>query len=153
VAVTVDPREFADVVRENRFVWNAYQFLVWMCLIAGRAWMDKYRPNGGRIRFYFEAGHKHQSSAVAMMCKVIRNPTLKAAYRAAEFGFVGKTELPCQAADLLAWQWAKDSRRRREGAEQPRADCRALVNTGHHVLHASGEPLKTLMREVGLASV
>ena len=55
-----------------------------------------------------------------MMAMIMSKPELRQAYRTAQFGFVVKTELPCQAADLLAWQWAKD----------PVADARAPTIRG-----------------------
>ncbi|MDX2275317.1 MAG: hypothetical protein NW206_07670 [Hyphomonadaceae bacterium] len=136
VANTVNEHEFNAKVPDGDQIGNAraYEFLTWNCLLGVRQYCDEARFKG-KVAYFFEAGHKSQTSANNLMGRLFTVPTLRAEYRYAAHGFIGKEDsIPIQTADLLAWQFYQD--RRREIAGKPRRkDMQALLNLQCIVRH------------------
>jgi hypothetical protein len=60
------------------------------------------------IAYIFESGHDRQSEAHRFMALTESSPELKTAYRHRSHAFVPKKDAPpLQAADILAWEYAK----------------------------------------------
>jgi hypothetical protein len=154
-AVTVDQKLFHKVIGRNGFVSSPYEFCSWVCLSAVKMEFGKLFPESN-MRFFFEAGFRHQNLANKMMIRIFKSPQLREQYRYKSHTFVDKKDSrPTQAADLLAWQWYKDSIRRRNGIFKPRGDLFALTRgTKHYVLHADSDKLAALVELLnGLASL
>ena len=128
LAVTVDEAEFDSLAVANERIATAYEFCVWICLLATRIWVEKHRPLA-QIAYFFESGHADQPRANMVMKRIFDHPTLRETYRYSGHAFVPKeTSLPTQAAEMLAWHWFQDSKRRREGKKpNPRKDTFALI--------------------------
>ena len=125
-AATVNEPEFDRLFGKGTVAGTAYSFLLWMALCATRSWLDE-RKFSGSVTYTFEAGHKHQRHANSLMNAIFSEPELRSRYRYAKHAFSPKGQEPAlQAADLLAWHWFNDFKRRERGLS-PRADCRALV--------------------------
>lgn len=140
-AITVDQAAFNKIITNKGFVRTSYEFCVWMILTSVQAWMNEHPPVSG-ASYFFKSGHLHQAMANGLMNKIFINRTMKERYRYKEHLFVDKVAVrPTQAADTLAWQWYKDlTRRKKNGAKGPCADCAALLRgTPHHVFHADEE--------------
>jgi hypothetical protein len=61
-----------------------------------------------RIAYYFETGDQYSGSARAFMSRVEDTPELKQSYQHFSHEFIPKGEAAAlEAADLLAWEWAK----------------------------------------------
>ncbi len=142
-AVTVDQAAFNKIVTRKGFVSTPYEFCAWLCLTAVRSEIAKQFPSAG-LSFFFEAGFQHQELANNLMNKIFNTPELRAEYNYRSHSFMDKIECcPIQAADLLAWQWYKDSIRRGNGETNPRGDLAALIKgTQHWTLYASKERLQ-----------
>ena len=135
-AVTVNEQEYRSIIPANDVaVGGPYSFCIRVCMIAIWSWAQK---NGfrGDFAYFLESGHRNQGEANSILSRVFDAPQLREKYRPAGHGFYDKHKvLPLQAADLLAWQWFTDSKRRLKGATVPRKDCQALL---------SGQPCHTI---------
>lgn len=145
-AVTVDQEAFNKVVTPKGFVSTPYELCAWQCLIAARSETAKITA-GGKTSYFFEAGFRHEGLANRLMNNIFKTPTLREAYNYKSHTFVDKVESrPTQAADLLAWQWYKDSTRRAKGATKSRGDLVALLSgTPHWVIHSNAERLRVMI--------
>lgn len=66
------------------------------------------QTTGREIFYTFEKGHPHEAKARELVKAISMNPALKQDFRHAGDAFVKKgCALPLEAADLLAWEWAK----------------------------------------------
>ena len=75
---------------------------------------------------------------------VFQDPVTRKLFRYKEHQFIGKEHSACiQAADILAWQWYIDRRRKSEGKPR-RKDCEAIVNGKFSCLtfHATPETVE-----------
>jgi hypothetical protein len=62
------------------------------------------------MAYFFESGHKSQSEANTIMNSLFRETKMRQAFRYSAHTFADKTRFHAlQAADLLAWQWCKDT--------------------------------------------
>lgn len=144
-AVTVDQAAFRKIVTDKGFVSSPYEACAWFCLLAVKDLADKERHQHAGLSFIFESGFRDKGRAEHMMNRLFSVPELREFYRYRSHTFADKTRSRgCQAADLLAWQWYKDSVRRANGATKPRGDLRALLAGGpkHAVLHLGADRLQ-----------
>jgi hypothetical protein len=135
-AITIDEDAFHKIITDKGFVSTPYEACAWLGLAAAWTELNRRVPVGG-MSFFFESGFKHESQANKMMKRIFSVPSLKAHYAYNSHTFIDKSACrPTQAADLLAWQWLKDLRRKQKGLKKPRGDLFALLSgTPHHVLH------------------
>jgi hypothetical protein len=150
-AITVDPADFAKVVGQPGIEKTPYEFCVTMCLVAVSVWADQPGRPPVSISYFFEAGHKHQGETQAVMDRVFRDPHLRDRYGYMSHTFVAKEDArPAQAADLLAWQWFTDHKRRKSGrSPEPRKDLAALIDgLNHQVFHADERVLREMGAEI-----
>ena len=150
VAVTVERSAFDKYMGGDDFIKTPYEFCVWMCLVGVSNWADATSWSGN-ISYIFEAGHQHQSNANSMMHYIFSNQILRERYRYGGHAFVDKKNAPpCQAADLLAWQWYTQRKRMPPYKERPmRADLRVLLQKNHNTLHGSPALLLEARRRIG----
>lgn len=147
-AVTVDPADFAKVAGQPGVDKTPYEFCVSMLLTAVSVWVERPGHAPSEISYFFEAGTTKQGETSATMERVFRDPHLRERYGYMSHTFVSKENArPAQAADLLAWQWFTDHKRRKSGKfKGPRKDLAALVDgTSHEVFHADED----MLREIG----
>jgi hypothetical protein len=144
-AVTVEPKRFDAIMPKIPEIGSAYSFCAHSILVSVRLWADKNNYSGD-IAYFFESGHRSQSQANAIMQGLFSIPRQMLAHRYASHTFADKKKVrPLQAADLLAWQWLTDHKRRLKGKNQRRKDCAALVENQkppHHVLNVTDQQLE-----------
>ncbi len=149
IALTVEPKRFDAIMPNSPEIGSAYTLCAHACLTAVRGWANKTGYNGD-IAYFFESGHKSQSEANALMNRLFERKNLRDEHRYVSHTFADKGKvLPLQAADLIAWQWFTDHKRRMAGKKpEPRKDCRELMaGQPYHALHYTDEMLK------GIASI
>jgi hypothetical protein len=154
VAVSVNEREFDNLLGDDPIIQNTYQFCVWFCLLGVRNWIEENNIRGD-IAYLFEAGHQHQSAANMLMNNLFTDPGLKERYRYSAHGFVDKEKAPpCQASDLLAWQWYTQRKRiNQRSLAPPRADLSSLLEKRHDTIHGSPAMLLELKKMIAEATV
>jgi uncharacterized protein DUF3800 len=146
MAVTVEPKQFDAIMPKIPEVDSAYSFCAHTCLVAVRWWADQ-NNYWDDIAYIFESGHRSASQANEIMNRIFNMPDLRASHRYAAHAFADKRKVrPLQAADLLAWQWFTDQKRRMAGGKRPvRKDCYALMADAkplHRVLHLNEQMLE-----------
>jgi hypothetical protein len=141
-AVTVDQHAFDRIVTRNGFVSTPYEFCALLCLVSAR---EITHHLSSRMAYFFEAGFPHQGVANNMMNRIFTDT--KEWYKYKSHSFVDKIDCrPCQAADLLAWQWYKQAKRAEQGKTVPRGDLFALLEGPQHmVLHADARILQEMV--------
>jgi len=155
IAITVQPKSFYALIPKNENWNDPYTMCAHTCLIAVRDWANMNQFSG-KIAYFFESGHRSQSSANAIMNHVFTDPGLKESYRYSSHSFADKKDVrPLQAADLIAWQWFTDEKRRMtKRADRPRADCHELMRgesgatSKYHMLHLGPEHLREMARTI-----
>jgi len=149
-AVTVDEKEFEALVPIEAQIshGSAYDFCVWNCLMGVRLWLSDMPERVGAA-YFFEAGHRHQSSAERLMRRLMNVPELRKEYRYRGHAFVLKEHSrPCQAADLFAWQWFQHAKRAEQGLP-PRKDGAALMeNRWYQARHIDVKKHVQVVREL-----
>lgn len=110
------------------------------------------KNNPDRIVYTFEAGHQHESEAREFVSSMVSSEELKKIYRHAGDVFLPKADaIPLQAADLLAWEWAKFYD---ESILTPKRPIRkSLLSLFRHapnkytMMHATGQKLERAMQK------
>lgn len=144
-AVTVNPEDYDRVVKNGKrhLAPSPYELCVWWIALQASIWATE--AGADRIAFLFEAGDQNAGRALALLSKVAKHPAAKAILPNWSMTLVRKEEAPpCQAADLLAWQWFTDGKRQRRG-EGRRKDLQRLVEARHNVMHADAAFLQDTM--------
>ena len=145
-AVTVDEAEYRMVTSaappsSKPLFGDAYSWCVHACIAGVGSWINYHRVSV-TTSFFFESGHKSQTAANRTMNLLFDSPLAKAQYGYVTHSFIEKTSFsPIQAADILAWQWAKDYKRRLQGKSR-RMDLEELLKAPHWTLHWSSDMLK-----------
>ncbi len=155
IAVTVEPKVFDAVMPKSEEIGSAYSYCAHTCLTAVKSWA-KETNYSGKIAYFFESGHGSQSEANRIMNRIFNMPELKESHRYASHTFADKKEVRAlQAADLIAWQWFTDHKRRMQRPlSSPRKDCAALMLSGDlapskfHVLHHEEHMLRKIAEVV-----
>ena len=140
-AVTVDPKEFQKIVPDSPEIGSAYSLCAHMCLTGVRSWAERSGFTG-TVSYTFEAGHKSQAEANGIMNRIFKSPRLRSEHRYAAHAFADKKALlPLQAADIIAWQWFTESKRKLIGKRPPRKDFEELMRkpmdsgASYHAVH------------------
>lgn len=155
VAATVDEEVFERVTKRGLIAHlsaNPYEFCAWTCALMVRNWAeDSFKGGPSSITYFFEAGHQHQNQANVMMDKIAKDERARALSMYAGHAFVEKLDArPTQAADLLAWQWFTDCKRRVQPKYAPRKDLAALIENKprHLVMHADESYLTEMLSDM-----
>jgi hypothetical protein len=131
VTVTVNEAEYNEWAPQKVF-GSAYTWCCYMCLVAIGGWIRRANFQG-EIAYFFEAGHRNQKEANAVMDSILELDELK--YHS--HSFIKKEIRPLQAADILAWQGATQRKRMDRGLTKPREDFRALVSEKTYTRHGN----------------
>jgi hypothetical protein len=159
VAVSCNVKEVESISPKwIKGMGHAYPLCCHLCMTAAGKFL---RESGSqeRVTYVFESGHAREGEARTFMRHVVLNPDVKESYRHSGDAFLPKSDaVALQAADLLAWEWAKF---RDESLEQGiRPIRKSLLALFQHpeprrysMSHITGAPLKKFMariRELGL---
>ena len=113
IAVSISETDFGRIEPPSWERGGPYGLAALQVLGAVVAWAEKYSYQG-KISYFFEAGHEHQS-ATDDAINMVRDGDQKRGttyLRYHSHTFAGKRDLrPLQAADLLAYEWQKELRR------------------------------------------
>jgi hypothetical protein len=149
MAITVHPDMYIRVMpMEKELGDSSYSFCARFCLTGARRCMDEKKLEGD-CAYFFESGHRSQSEANAIMDRLYKNPTIRKTHHYSSHTFIEKSKAtPLQAADLLAWQWYADIKRRARGEKSRRLDAKALFEGERHndysILHCDELMLREL---------
>jgi len=131
---------------------HAYGVCSHLAMTTLGAHLDKIQDPESVV-YIFEAGHPYEDSARQFMKNAATCPATKQSYRHRGDSFLPKSDaVPLQAADLLAWEWAKCYA---ETVELPireiRKSLRALFRYPKRIAvrHVTGAPLVKFLNQVG----
>lgn len=140
-SASVREKDYAEWMPPRNTVGSPYVWCCWNSLIGVREWAIRTGFTG-KIAYYFEAGHKHQTEANGVMNRIFKDDDFRRRYRYGSHAFVPKeTNRPVQTADVLAWHHVQDYRRYLEGRDR-RKDFAALLEgqeNRYAILHARKE--------------
>lgn len=126
--VSLMPEVFDRYVPASPLIGSPYSVCIHACLGAAQAWADinAYR---GDIAYFFESGHQSQSEANRIMTKIFSVPALRDKQRYVAHTFADKRKVfPLQAADIIAWLWNNECKRKMDTSRpQRRRDLNALM--------------------------
>jgi hypothetical protein len=126
-AVAINENDFYEFFPAPSPMGDAYSYCCWLILAGISGWIRRNYFDG-KIGYFFEAGHKYQPQANALMARIFNHPDLRHEHRYATHAFVTKEGArPIQTADILAWQHASDIKKRIAGKPR-RADFSALID-------------------------
>lgn len=111
------------------------------------------KNNPEKVAYFFENGHQYEGEARKFMKNAVRVDLLKQSYRYYSDSFVPKADaVALQAADFLAYEWAKCHDETVEREIRPvRESFRAMVKSApgrYKVRHVTGTPLVKFMNRV-----
>lgn len=143
IAVSVNQQQYESILPEDvrAFIGDAYTWCLRTCLTGVSDWCQKYQWSG-KAAYIFESGHASQPLANRVFEEIHAVPAVRGNHRYASHAFVGKKDAcGLQAADLLAWHWARDQQRKRH---QRRLDFDNLLGLPHTTLTWSKDLLEKL---------
>ena len=132
VTVTVNEAEYSEWSAPEHIFGSAYTWCCYMCLVGIGNWIKRANFQG-EMAYFFEAGHRNQSEANAVMAGISNTPGLN--YHS--HSFIQKDVRPLQAADLLAWQAATQRKRSDRGITTMRKDFAVLVSEKTYTRHGN----------------
>jgi hypothetical protein len=136
---------------------HAYPLCCHLCMTSVGKFLRAF-GSADRVAYVFESGHPREGEARTFMRQVVLNADVKESYRYGRDVFLPKSDaVPLQAADLLAWEWAKFRDETLERGIRPiRKSLLALLQNDpkrYSLSHVTGAPLKKFMgkiRDLGL---
>ncbi|MDO9371406.1 MAG: DUF3800 domain-containing protein [Gammaproteobacteria bacterium] len=112
-----------------------YALCCYWCLHFARNYLRE-KSFDGEVAYFFEAGHSHQHQAATIMDSIYKAPAMRQHFRLASYSFVDKRHSGAiQCADILAWQWGKNTKERNHGNDRPRRDLMSLLEKPHFTIH------------------
>jgi hypothetical protein len=146
VSVTEDEYDALAPAGWHEKYGGAYTLCLQWCLAGIGLWAEDNKVEGP-FAYFFEAGHAHQGEANTRMNLIYQNPVTRARYHHASHTFADKKlHRGLQAADMLAWHFARMYNRSVIGGEHVRPDTAHLVLGGgrgrHKTYRVEGEKLK-----------
>jgi hypothetical protein len=153
VAASCSRQEFEQVAPPDLpYHRHPYPMLCYLCTLQVGVLLDAHHLRG-EVEYFFEAGNEHQAAAEGMMDYVIRDPEVKLICRHQSHAFIDKEcATPLQAADLLAWEWAKFHEETvTKSVREIRKSLVALVDRKsprYRFMHPTGERLGRYLQEL-----
>ncbi len=127
IAISMSDTDFGQIPGPNWVRGGPYGFCALHALAAVVAWAEK-RSYSGKITYFFESGHRHEGHTNEVFQELRRHPSGAAGLRYHSHAFAGKRDVrPLQAADLLAYEWHKELKRR-NGPPTHRSMRRSLMS-------------------------
>lgn len=143
LAVALDMKSFEARFGAASFFGNPYTLCVHQMMTGVAAWAEATSYNG-KIAYFFEAGHASQTEANNILTIASKDSKISAEMHYGGHAFVPKEMAPqLQAADLLAWQWAKDIKSKIEGRAR-RKDFANLSEHPHAATYMDGKVFDAL---------
>jgi hypothetical protein len=143
MGVSLCEDDFYEVFPNGYGGQSAYTWCCWTAISVIHHWIAAHHFDG-RAAYFFEAGHKKQGEANALMQRIFDSPDLRRQYCYGGHAFADKKQArPLQAADILAWLQANQAQRYLRGSHDMRKDYAALMDnqpieakfvTRHHLL-------------------
>jgi hypothetical protein len=115
------------------------------------------KAGADRVAYFFESGDDGAADAAVMMSYVAKVPELKELYRHRSHAVIDKQDaLALQAADVLAWEWAKfmdetvigKKRLMRKSLQNLMSRDGKEPDPRYSGLHLTGEPLASYCKQV-----
>ena len=136
---SIDRNEYFNLMPYHPVMGDAYQCCIWHIFQGIRIWRRKHGNDVRDIIYIFEAGHQSQSKVARNLSEQSQGWSGEAnwpGYAGHEFrGKQGCAGL--QAADILAWQFAKLAKSGQEKRAH-RKDMLALVENQNHLYYING---------------
>jgi hypothetical protein len=135
-----------------RGMGHAYPLCCHLSMMAlGKKLIDS--GSSERVTYVFEAGHEFEAEARDFVRSMAQCPEEKETYRHSGDAFLPKTDaVPLQAADMLAWEWAKfEDETLALGLRPMRKSLHALVDSSlkqYCGMHITGPVLVNFMYKV-----
>ncbi len=131
---------------------HAYPLCCHLCMIAAGN-LIVASGSADRVTYVFESGHSREGEARTFLRNAVLNPDVKESYLHNGDAFLPKSDaIPLQAADLLAWEWAKFRDETLERGIRPmRKSLLALFQSApkrYSLAHVTGAPLKKFMAQI-----
>lgn len=123
VAVSCKLNEIEAIRLGGSPVLSAYSMCIHMCMSQVGSWV-RSTGRDDRVAYIFERGYGSEGDARASIADSCREPALRESYRHAADAFLPKETPQLQAADFLAWEWAKCYD---ESLDQPKRQVRASL--------------------------
>lgn len=123
VAVSCKLSEIHAIKRGGSPAVSAYSMCIHLCMSQVGDWVRK-TGRDDRVAYVFEQGYGTEADARASIAESCQEPTLRESYRYAADAFLPKGTPQLQAADFLAWEWAKCYD---ETLDQPKRQVRASL--------------------------
>jgi len=143
LAVSINEDEFTSLMPHHPSIGSPYSFCAHVILAGVAHWL-KQRPDARKCAYFFEAGHSNETEADRIMKSMFKSEELLTIHRYTAHSFVRKEgNAAVQAADMLAWQYLKDTKNKLEGRRR-RLDCYSLFEHHHEAQHISRERIETL---------
>jgi hypothetical protein len=150
-ATAVVEREYEELFPPPSPFGSAYTYCCWTALSVIHEWILRNQFNG-KVAYFFEAGHKSEGEADAIMTKIFKNRDLKKGYRYSAHAFISKkNHRLIQTADVLAWHHATDVKKLLTNKPR-RKDFAALIENQPLMLRfIAREHLEGMRRRVDAA--
>ena len=154
VAMSVDRADYEGLFNKEaqRAYGGIYTFCVQMILSGIGQWADR-RKHTDPIAYFFEAGHPSQHEANYYMNQIATeegSAHLKAFYRYGSHTFgLKRVVLPLQAADLLVWQWRKNTEREKS-RKGSRLDFLSLAQLPTWFVRVTRENLEFVLADTAI---
>jgi len=141
-AVAVDQALFRQIADLGRLNADRYEFSAWMAVMLTTIWRQDTNAVG-TVNYVFEAGDTREREVAKIMNLVRSDPVQADIIGSGSLSFAAKADgYGCQAADMLAYLWFRDVKRRVESpAKPPRKDLAALVERKTRVFDADANLL------------
>jgi uncharacterized protein DUF3800 len=134
LAVAINEQDYNYFFARQDITGDAYSFCCWQILAGVQTWIAR-NSFAGEISYFFESGHKSETQANSIMCRIFNDKALRQKYRYKTHAFVDKEKVrPIQTADIYAWQQATQMKRWLKNNPKPRADFCALTAKPRHEL-------------------
>lgn len=112
VGTSVIKQDFEEVMPDHlkEMYGGVYGWCAHCCLVYARVWCEKpQRQYGDPIEFTFEAGTTGQGQVQKMFDNLRKSPIYRKDFRIGNVSFHGKTVIPLQAADVIAYEVFKQT--------------------------------------------
>jgi Protein of unknown function (DUF3800) len=155
IAVSLSDSDFGAVDLGDWRFDGAYPLCAMWVLAGVVAWAEKHQYSG-KISYFFEKGHRHQTQTQSAIDMLHARPSGERYLRFHSVTFAGKKDIrPLQTADVLAYEWYRELKRLNEPpAGKPRVMRKALeglLQSPHMQYHFSARDVAQFLEKGGAA--
>jgi hypothetical protein len=125
---SVNVADFKKVMGANGYMTNPFSLCAHGILMMCKNWAENFDKTA-RIAYIFEAGDNFQSDAHNILSSISEDDTRRRFFNYETHAFLTKrSSMPTQAADILAWNAAKQYDRQKKGIGRIRTDFAVLLD-------------------------